>query len=420
MATFSQSDITSLFIGAAATKTTGAISTLNDGEIGLFTPAGTRLTEANAATEDEFIIVKGRGTGEIIYLSGVINKNDLVDASCNRVVYTAATQKVVTIGYDGSTGSITATNDNDYHVRINMREGRTSNHGGLYVKHGFYTSDASATQAEIVSELHKSLTNEFSKEPDSPVLVEALCNHAGTAIGTAADLAVGVAGSKSVVITDGSGASVLLEAGDFLRIGTGTTDEVYKIAEASKAATASGTIVLDVPLAADLSLAGNACEYITAAQAAAGNLGIRLTAVAGTHRIGKLHADLQNVDFDVTLQNFTESPVVATASSPGNGTQKQVQELEFFCQGNEGDFYRMGEPNLFDKRSEATGNYDLITLKSKSNYQGSIVSGPINKTYVLALPTTAPNYAVAGTADDITDVLEVLVWGSANGNFAIT
>ncbi len=58
MATFSNKDFTQLFIGAAATKTTGAISTLNDGEIGLFTPSGTRLTESNAATATEFKVVE--------------------------------------------------------------------------------------------------------------------------------------------------------------------------------------------------------------------------------------------------------------------------------------------------------------------------------------------------------------------------
>ena len=62
----------------------------------------------------------------------------------------------------------------------------------------------------------------------------------------------------------------------------------------------------------------------------------------------------------------------------------------------------------------------MITFATKENYQGSVVSGPISKSYMLAIPDTAPNYAIAGTADDITDVLEVLIWGSANGNLACT
>ena len=80
MATFSNKDFTQLFIGGAATKTTGAISTLNDGEIGLFTPSGTRLTESNAATATEFVIVQGRGTSEVKIISTTIKKANLVSA----------------------------------------------------------------------------------------------------------------------------------------------------------------------------------------------------------------------------------------------------------------------------------------------------------------------------------------------------
>jgi hypothetical protein len=81
---------------------------------------------------------------------------------------------------------------------------------------------------------------------------------------------------------------------------------------------------------------------------------------------------------------------------------------------------RMGEPNIYASRSQATGNYDLLTFQVRENYQGSVVSGPINKTYMLAVPVTAPNYAIAATADDITDVLEVLIFGAAGGELAIT
>lgn len=415
MATFSQKDISLLYVGAAATKTTGDIDGMNDGEIGIFTPAGTRITEATAATEDEFIVVKKTANGGIPLVSGVINKNDI--SSCTLATYTAATDKVVNIGYDGTSGSIDATNDNDYHVRINMREGRTSNHGGLYVKHGYYKSDASATQEEIASNLHISLVAEFSKEPTQKVLTEILCDEAGAAI-TGTTTILGVINGSRYAALDGTITNVV--AGDYVRIGgTATTDPVYKVEEV----TSGSSIKLEVPYqgATSTSLAIANVEVITAAQAAAAEFGIQLTAVEPNTVVGKLHGDLDPVNFDVTLTGFGTTPnVVGTASTPGIGTEKQVAELEWFCQGNEGDFYRIGEPNLFASRTEVSGNYDLITLVTKENYQGSIVSGPINKSLILAIPETAPNYAVTGTTDDITDVLEVLAFGSANGNLAVS
>lgn len=413
MATFNQRDIQTLFVGAAATKTTTTIDAMNDGEIGIFTPAGTMLTEATAATEDKFIIVKKTASGGIPLVSGFINKNDIKNAI--RRVYVASTEQVTNIGYDGTTGAIDAQNETDYHIRISIRDARTSNHGGLYLKHAFYTSDTSATEQEIASELLKSLNNNFSKEPETIFNATMLCDDAGAATTAATGTITTVQGSKYA--TASVSATAELEVGGLVRLGTATTDEVYEIVALS-----GTTITLDtaVTSAGAAYTAGNA-EFITAALAAAGSYGLVLTGVAASHTVGKLHADLQPNIFDVTLENFgTTLNVLTTAATAGNGTQKQVAELEWFCQGNEGDFHRMGEPNIFPSRSEVSGNYDLIDLVIEETYTGSIVNGPIRKVFTLAIPETAPNYAIDGTADDITDVLEVLAFGSATGDLAVS
>ena len=407
MASFSQKDINLLFIGAAATKTTTTIEAMNDGEIGIFTPAGARVTEATAATVKKFIIVK-KVAGGIPLVSGIINKADL--KSVTRKVYVAATDQVLNIGYDGSTGSITVTNDNEYHVRISFREGLTSNHGGLYLKHGFYVSDLNATQYEIAANLVSSIQDNFSKEAEKLISVQMLANDAGVATTGTVDVVKGT--RKAVASVPGD-----FEVGGLLRTGTATTAAVYKIVSIS-----GNVLTLDSKMvAATGQYAIAAAESVTAALAAAASYGIKLTGIPSAHVVGKLHGDLAPIAFDVTLEGFgATANVLTTAATAGNGTEKQIKELEFFCQGNEGDFYRIGEPNLFPKRTEASGNYDLISLDIQENYTGSIVLGPIFKSYTLALPTTAPNYAIAATADDITDVLEVLAFASATGALAIT
>lgn len=413
MATFSQNDITSLFLGQAATKTTGTIGAMNDGEIGIFTPAGTRLTEATAATADEFVIVKKTANGGVPLISSVIKKASIVSAT--RALYAAAVQKTVNIGYDGTSGSIDVANDTTYHVRVNMREGRTSNHGGLYVKHGFMTSDLSATELEIASELLVALGNEFSKEPGKTVVTTLLSDDAGAATTVATGTISVVEGSKFASAS--VSATAELEVGGLLRLGTATTDEVYVIASLS-----GTTIELEsrVTSATADYTAGNA-EFVTAALAAAASYGLVLTGVEQTHRVGKLHGDLQPVDFDVTLQNFGTTALTETAAYAGNGTEKQIKEFEFFCQGNEGDYFRMGEPNLFDSRVEASGNYDMINIYVEEVDRDHLTNGTVHKNYFLAVPEGAstPNYALSATADDITDVLEVLVYGSANTNLSL-
>jgi len=408
MATFGQSDIQLLQIGQAATKTTGGVSTLNDGEIGLFTPAGTRLTEASAATATEFRIVKKTPAG-IILDSGIIKKSSIVKATAT--VFVASADQVTALGYDGTSGSIDVTNDNEYHVRINMREGRTSNHGGLYLKHGFYKSDLTATQAEIASNLGENLINEFSKEADQKVKVSILCDNAGAALGVGPATLSYAEGSHYLVA---SLTTHTLVPGDFVRIGTAVTDSVYEVVSVN------GVNIKVRQRITNVSATAVAGEVIVAATAATANFGIKLEGVALPHRTGKLHADLQPVIFDVTVEGFGVTPnQVVTAATAGNGTEKQVKELEFFCQGNEGDFLRMGEPNIFDLRSEASGDYEFIDIMTEETSSKSIVNGPIYKRFTLAIPETTPNYAIAGTADDITDVLEVLAFGSATGALAL-
>lgn len=406
MATFNQKDFQKLFVGGTATKTTGKISAMNSGEIGIFTPAGARVTEATAATVEKFIIVKKRGTTETPLVSGIISKTSILNAI--RKSYTAAVDQVTTVGYNGTSGSITASNNTAYHLRINLRQGLTSNHGGLYLKHAFYNSDSSATEYEIASNLYKGVVNEFSREADKVVKATMLCNNAGTA--TTGTVSV-VTGSKYCTTT----VPADFEIGGLLRLGTATTSSVYKILNIV------GTVItLDTPVQeTSATYAIAAAEFISASDATAASYGIKLTAVPGVYRVGKLENDLQAELFDVTLAGFGVTPVTTVAGYTGSGTEKQVKSMEWFLQGNEGDFMRKGEPNIFEQRAEASGNYHLIDLQVQELYNDSMVTNPINKVYTLAIPSPAPNYAISGTADDITDVLEVLVFGAANGNLAV-
>lgn len=405
MATFSQKDNQLLYVGQDAAKSTAGISSLNDGEIGIFTPSGTRLTEASAATAEKFIIVKKTPAGGIELVSSVIDKTKIKSAT--RASFVPAVDQISTVGFDGATGSIDVINDNEYHVRISMRQGRTSNHGGLYLKHGFYVSDVTATEFEIASNLLVSLNNEFSKEPDKMIVTEMLSDDAGAAI-VGATFSV-VEGSH-YILSDIPGHGLV--PGDAIRLGgLAVTDAVY-VVETVNAETIKLTSRYTGATAAGL--AGESLTALT------GAFGLRLTGQPQPRRVGKLHSDLQPIIFDLSLEGFGVTPLMLPVTADaGNGTEKQVAELEFFLQGNEGDYFRMGEPNIFDSRSEVSGDYNLIHVVTEELYSGSIVSGPIHKVQTLALPIPTPAYAATATADDITDVLEVLAFGSVTGDLDV-
>lgn len=404
MATSHVKDVTYLVIGDAATKTTGNIDTLNTGEIGLFTTSGVRLTEANAATTDVFQIVKKNASGPNWH-SGYIKKANFVASKCKAKATVAEQEQIDTLGYNGTSGSIDVINDNMYHLRINLRELVTSSHGGVYVKHGFYKSDLTATEQEIAAGLHLSIVSDLSKDPDTVIRVERLSDI------TTVNLVETYSAVKGTRWLAASGA-VTCAVGDVVRFGgTGTTLFCYVVTAVGP----GNAIQIDVPFQ------GSTASGLTVSSATPVGTeawGLKFTGVSLPFIVGKIHN--AKASWDMTLSGFgTTNFAHVQGASFGNGTLRQVQELEWFTRGFESEYFRIGQPNLFDQTYYANTTYDLITLELQELYKDSITTGPINQTIILAIPSTTPNYAISATANDITDVLEVLVFGSVNGNFNI-
>ena len=398
---FSQKDIQTLFVGTAVAITTGGMDQMNAGEIGIFTPGGARMTEALAATEQFFIIAKKVGTELLV--SSKIAKSDITQASFK--LGAVASAVVCSVGFNGVGGSIEAINDNPYYLRLEMIAGCTDNHGGYYAKPAYFKSDLNTTEMEVANALAINATNNFAREASKAVLVEVLSDATGTAFGAGTGTLSIVKGSnKAVASVD---ATVGVEVGSYVRFGTALTSPCYKVLSVDAA---TDTITFDRKVTqATAVLANTVAVWVTLANAEASACGLRLTGVEDAHVLGKFHNDGQLVNFQVTLQDFGSTTNTKVGGSVGSGTNLQVAELERFCQGNEGEIYgEMGFPNNFAQRAEATlPLYNLITITTLEMYNKSITAGPINKGFTLAIPA-ASGYAVTGTTDDITDVLEVL------------
>jgi hypothetical protein len=414
MATFNSREIQKLFVGGLAGNATAAIDAMPAGEIGIFTPGGTRITAASAATEDRFVIVQSRGAGQAPLRSGVIDKTK-VQFKANARLYAAATQMIDAFGFNGSTGSIEAINDNLYMTNYNLSQELVSNHGGLYLKHGVYKSSLAATQAEIATGLAGSIINNFSREPERILYPEVLLNVAGT--GAAGFTTLDVVQGSKIVVTNNTFTSLV--AGDYIRINAGVTNACYLVVNNTPGT--GTTRIIELAYAyqgATATVAVANVIRITAAQAATADAGVRATGVSPSFVVGKMSNRV--IRWVTTLRDFgTTTYTVLQVANEGNGTERQVQELEWFTQGNEGDFLRMGEPNIFPSRAEAAGIYDLIHINTTELYTGSITSGPIKQEFTLAIPEATPTYALTATTNGITNVLEVLIYGATNGNLSV-
>lgn len=337
-------------------------------------------------------------TAKLIYSDWII-KNKAI--ALKGEAYAAAQEQIYVVGYDG----VTATNKID--VTTDLKD---------FILNIRYTNDIDvwSEQAAIKSYLvpyvtsisqptvANSLVVQINADPSANVLALHLNSAAGTAIGAAADTVIGSAGSTNLTITDvGANSTVIaLVAGDYIRIGTATTDPIYKIAAGSSLAVTGGTVVLETPLATSVNLLGTTAEYITAAQAAAANSGVKLTGKALYWDLGEFK--YMKTRFNLGLKRgFGTTTITKTQEAkPGNGVYEQVAEMEWFAKGDRGALNRHVRPiNAIYKTADAVSGttYDTIVLAHYDNFtMNSTInaSGNQPKTIVFYGATTSNQFSL--------------------------
>jgi hypothetical protein len=368
-------------------------SYIAEGEIVVTTPGGTVLDATTVAGEKEIVLRQGRG-GELEVISPVIFKDG---ASLKSQAYVPQEEESWTLGYDGTTGAFDEINDNLYLLNVDMKESSVFGFGQQKHKYGVYKSDANATQEEIVNGLTESLIANFSREPEQDVVFNMLLSDASVAVAPTANL---VKDSDQVVFSAAHG----LVAGDYIRIGTATTDIVYKV----KAVTATDTLLLttaysgaSVPAAVVTSIAANP----------AGNFGIIAQGQAREFKTGSLH--YSKVRFELIPKDFGTTPVVqANGAIEGSGNYEQIAELEWATQGNEGNYYRSRSMAPVDeKRADVQKvGYDMITLKYEKTTHGGIGAKDVSPAEaVVAYPNGSSATSITDATDGIIAILDAFV-----------
>jgi len=410
-----------ILVGGTAATTAdnigGPLFRANTGEIGIFTPAGVRITAAPATSGQKFVLALSRGANQAPLISDVIDGANVKIATVRDNV--TATEQVEVVGYNGTSGSIldVATYAGELYILKIIFQDFMVGTDSERIKNAVYQSSISDTQADIAVGLVKSAERNFSREVKNslgnpPVLVYPLCNNAGAAIGAIADTVVGVKGSIYVTVTDVGGNNTVnpISAGDYVRFGTATTTKVYKVV-ASTVGVGGGVLTLDIPLQEAVSLLGTTSEYITAALGAAANWGV---VVAGQEqnfdrvksRYAKIRYELQpNLSFGSTVKS------VLTPAFEGVGSYEAVASLEDFLNTFRGEEFRMGEPFLYNYTAQhiasSATDYSLLSITWNhvtSGFQNSLSA----KEILCAVPTGVPGY-VDASADAIDIIIAAIV-----------
>jgi hypothetical protein len=414
------------------TITTGSINSAvfrastNVGEIAIFDENGVRLTEALAATASKFVIAVSRGADLPPLQTDVIVKSTV--SNVKRLVYQPATEQSVAVGYNGTSGAINdiASYAGELYTDRIIFSMFMSGADDERIKRGDFQSLLTSTQADVALGIVGSLIRNFNREVsnsagDKPIVFKAICNEALAAAYDFDETVTVVKGSKQVsVATDidyNGGTDVVI--GDFVRFGATATSAVTLSSPVYKIVGINGLVLtLDRPVTSasgDYVTGSSYSQVITAAQGAAADWGYVKTGTVLDYRVGK--SKYKKVRWEGQLnESFGSTPVTVLASPfEGNGTITKIQELENFLNGFSGEQYRMGQPYLFDSTDNvlastavAGGGYDIISFDHEHVLSG-FTHTVSKKQVIIALPATTPEYALTGTsADDLTDVLEVL------------
>lgn len=357
-------------------------------------------------------LIQGRGANEPLRQE-IIKLDEITTYSGN--VYEAAQEQISYTGFNGTSGAIQVIPNNLYFYRISRIFNTFLRGNQLIPKYGQFNSTSSSTQEDIATGLIKNLIANFKEEYklEKDIQFDLVLSNAGTAVTVAAgadltDLQY-IKGSKTVTGLL-SGVPALgtdevfnnITVGDYLRVGTATTAGCYKVT-AVTAGTAStpATITLDIPFQGEstiVALASN--EVITAAQAAAGNFGIKMTGRPLKFDVIRWR-QYDKLRWNVTLEGFGSTPfTVAQAAKPGVGVFEEVATNEFMSWGNEGQALIMQTPPLIPEQDAvSTATYSTVHLGFRNKVEHMVGAGEQFGDFLayLANATTATNFTTDGS-----------------------
>lgn len=292
----------------------------------------------NLTASDKFFIVQGRGATQPLMKSPALTKG-MVAISASK--FKAAVQQVTIVGYNGTTGALPVANNSDFWIKVRKRDNDAANRSQpMSLFAGPVKTDSTGTQAELAMALVASGYRNFTnQEPANGYLeFEAITNASSTAVTGATSLTFTYK-SKVVAITGSATGNVAV--GDFLRVGgAAVTNAVYRVTAVTATA-----ITLSTPYMGDTAtiLVANV-HVITAANAATGNFGVRLTGIVAPFDV--------NAFRDYYANRWTTSfsdggtLITVTGAQNGNGVWQQVAMDEYLNYGFEGENNQLAVPSV--------------------------------------------------------------------------
>jgi hypothetical protein len=414
-----------VLIGTDVAYTTAASPyLLTSGEIGVYSLANdgtyTLITAAVSAAQAllPVVIAQGVPAGKNIKLFTIQPREKRAYLN---TAFTAPIPNVFVTGYDGVTATYALPSGiaGTYDFKVqNLTYGNPP--FPTVGSTPFFQTNASATQIAIAESIVKDVNAQFLLSGNDVMpaqrfaFAEILSGASSVQLVTSAPANITgtfTVGSTNVTLSGSTaGGTTVLNIGDYLRVGsaTATTAAIYKVA------TVSGTAVtLEYPyvnsmLTVGATITSVALGYMTAANAIAGNTGIRVTETGNTFNGSSVLEPMPNKILNVSCNvNHSGAPVqnnqVVTKSytnaagavatgvyTEGNGTYPQVFKKELTAAGYSGFINRIFLPDNFPLYSVSSTSYVTLGLQygtSVTDYTAQGYKAGETLSAIIAVPT---------------------------------
>jgi hypothetical protein len=329
------SDAAQLTSALPATGTTVTDANLAAGAVVICDLGMNRLSAAAYAAlgaNDKFFIVQGKGAGVPLMKSPMVTKGSM---SITASQFKSAVQQVTYVGYNGTTGALSASNLTNYWIKIRKRDNDAANRSQpMSLFAGPIKTDSSATQEEVAFALMKNGLKNFSQEPANGYLkFEVISNGTLAAIGATTLAATN--GSKTLTYS----AAHSLSVGDLIFIAGATykVDAVPSTTTVTLNVAFQGTTVTALATGTTYATTHGKLTVPTA-------FGIRLTGVEAPFNVNTFRDYYAN-RFTVTFSDPTVA-VTSTGANDGAGVWQKVAMNEYMSYGFEGQNNQLAVPSL--------------------------------------------------------------------------
>jgi hypothetical protein len=415
---FTNKNIRSVMIGGNQAYTSATnITGMAAGQVALVDAFGVVITTSTDALNQKFRIVQGRGTG----LSPRVT--DLIDPSGGIRYYKGArhyneTEQVTDVGFNGTTGVITATNSNSYFLRLNLIETNRIGFAQQDIIHGTYVSDSSATQWEVSKNVSVNVNDNVRKRYERDVQATCILDIASATEG----ISLTTAGSNEVDVVKNSdifneGTIAWAEiplVGEVIVL-----DNVAQIGYEVVEVISSTSVRVHMPYQGASASDQDAIAY-TAASVAGVACGIRLSGIKRKFDATKPGL-FRKVRWNTQLDKFGNSTLTSvTAPSEGKGNFEEVAKMEYFGESVNGNKYRKDHMFRATIDTDLTGTtyYGSLNIAwQESHFVSGIGAQPIsNKECVIYLGDGAADssWAASGQVSTLLTLLNTITGTTAS------